>query len=77
MPSGYGFLILGRILDKIPCSESDSGQVGVSKYMIGYFRVSFLLSGISGYVGYFRVFPGMSGIYGYFRVNCGIGIGIG
>ena len=56
----------GRVLDKIP--GSGSGRVGVLKYTIGYFRVSFLLSGISGYVGYFRVFPGMSGIYGYIRV---------
>ena len=56
----------GRVLDKIP--GSGSGRVGVSKYTIGYFRVSFLLSGISGYVGYFRVFPGMSGISGYIRV---------
>ena len=60
----------GRVLDKIP--GSGSGRVGVSKYTIGYFRVSFLLSGISGYVGYFRVFPGMSGIYGYLRVYTGI-----
>ena len=52
----------GRVLDKIPGSGSGSGRVGVSKYTIGYFRVSFLLSGISGYVGYFRVFLGMSGI---------------
>ena len=37
---------LGRVLDKIPGSGSGSGQVGVSKYMIGYFRVSFFLSGI-------------------------------
>ena len=62
----------GRVLDKIPGSGSGSGRVGVSKYTIGYFRVSFLLSGISGYVGYFRVFPGMSGIYGYLRIFPGI-----
>ena len=52
----------GRVVDKIPGSGSGSGRVGVSKYMIGYFRVSFLfsgISGISGYVGYFRVFPGL------------------
>ena len=48
----------GRVLDKIPGSGSGSGRVGRSKNMIGYFRVSFLLSGISGYVGYFRVFLG-------------------
>ena len=52
----------GRVLDKIPGSGSGSGQVGVSKNTIGYFRVSFLLSGISGYFGYFwvcRVFLGL------------------
>ena len=48
----------GRVLDKIPGSGSGSGRVGVSKYTIGFFRVSFLLSGISKYVGYFRVFLG-------------------
>ena len=61
----------GRVLDKIPGSGSGSGRVGVSKNAIGYFRVSFLLSGISGFFGYFRVcrvFPGMSGIFGYFWV---------
>ena len=61
----------GRVLDKIPGSGSGSGRVGVSKNTIGYFRVSFLLSGISGYFGYFRVcrvFSGMSGILGYFWV---------
>ena len=62
-----------RVLDKIPGSGSGSGQVGVSKNTIGYFRVSFFLSGISGYFGYFRVcwvFSGISGFthicYGYF-----------
>ena len=52
----------GRVLDKIPGSGSGSGQVGVSKNTIGYFRVSFFLSGISGYFGYFwvcRVFLGL------------------
>ena len=49
----------GRVVDKIPGSGSGSGRVGVSKNTIGYFRVSFLLSGISGYVGYFRVFLGL------------------
>ena len=49
----------GRVLDKIPGSGSGSSRVGVSKNTIGYFRVSFLLSGISGYVGYFRVFLGL------------------
>ena len=39
----------GRVLEKIPGSGSGSGRVGVLKYTIGYFRVSFLLSGISGY----------------------------
>ena len=54
----------GRVVDKVPGSGSDSGRV-VSKNTIGYFRVSFLLSGFSGYFGYFRVF---SGIFGYFWV---------
>ena len=61
----------GRVLDKILGSRSGSGRVGVSKYTIGYFRVSFLLSGIPWYFGYFRVFrafPGMSGIFGHFWV---------
>ena len=39
----------GRVLEKIPGSGSGLGRVGVLKYTIGYFRVSFLLSGISGY----------------------------
>ena len=58
----------GRVLDQIPGIGSGSGRVGVSKYAIGYFRVSVLLSGIFGYFGYFgyfRVFSGISGIYGY------------
>ena len=59
----------GRVLDKIPGIGSGSGRVGVSKYAIGYFRVSLLLSGIFGYFGYFRV---ISGIFGYFRVFLGI-----
>ena len=59
----------GRVLDKIPGSGSGSGRVGVSKNTIGYFRVSFLLSGISGYFGYFgyfRVVRGFSGISVFF-----------
>ena len=36
----------GRVLEKIPGSGSGSGRVGVLKYTIGYFQVSFLLSGI-------------------------------
>jgi len=55
----------GRVLDKIPGSGSGSGRVGVSKNMIGYFRVSFLLSGISGYFGYFRVCRVFLGISGF------------
>ena len=55
----------GRVLDKIPGSGSGSGRVGVSKNTIGYFRVSFLLSGISGYFGYFRVCRVFSGISGF------------
>ena len=48
----------GRVLDKIPGSRSGSGRVGVSKNMIGYFRVSF----------YFRVLPGISGIFGFTHI---------
>ena len=51
----------GRVLDKIPGSGSGSGQVGVSKNTIGYFRVSFLLSGIFGYYRVCQVFSGISG----------------
>ena len=50
----------GRVLEKIPGSGSGSGRVGVLKYTIGYFRVSFLLSGNSGYSWVF------SGISRYF-----------
>ena len=53
----------GRVFDKIPGSRSGSGRVGVSKNTIGYFRVSFLLSGISGYVGYFWVYPYILGLF--------------
>ena len=56
---GSGRVGSGRVLDKILGSGSGSGRLGVSKYTIGYFRVSFLLSGISGYVGYFRAFLGL------------------
>ena len=52
----------GRVLNKIPGSRSGSGRVGVSKNTILYFRVPFLLSGISGYLGYFRVCWVFSGI---------------
>ena len=55
----------GRVLDKIPGSESGSGRVGVSK----------IRSGISGYLFFFRVFSGISGIsgyVGYFRVSLGL-----
>ena len=51
----------GRVLEKIPGSGSGSGRVGVLKNTIGYFRVSLLLSGNSGYSGYFRVIPGIPG----------------
>ena len=57
-----------RVLDKIPGSGSGSGRVGVSKNTIGYFRVSFLLSGISGYFGYFRVCRVFLGLPIYTRV---------
>ena len=58
----------GRVLDKIPGGGSGSGRVGVSKNTIGYFRVSFLLSGISGYFGYFRVCRVFSGISGFTHI---------
>ena len=54
----------GWVLNKLPGSGLGSGRVGVLKYRIGYFRVSLLFSGISGYFGYFRdcrVFSGISG----------------
>ena len=53
----------GRVLEKIPGSGSGSGRVGVLKYTIGYFRVSFLLSVFPGIPGYFRVFPGKSSLF--------------
>ena len=59
---GLGWVGSGRVLGKIPGSGLGSGWVGVSKNMIGYFRVSFLFLGISGYfgyVGYFWVFLGL------------------
>ena len=43
-------------------------QVGVSENTIGYFRVSFLLSGISGYFGYFLVCQVFSGISGFTHI---------
>ena len=59
----------GRVLDKIPGSGSGSGRVGVSKNTIGYFRVSFFLSGISGYFGYFRVCRVFLGISGFTHIH--------
>ena len=56
---------LSRVVDKILGSGSGSGRVGVSKFTIGYFRVSFLFSGISGYFRYFRVCRVFSGISGF------------
>ena len=58
----------GRVLDKIPGSGSGSGRVGVSNDSIGYFRVSFFLSGISGYFGYFRVCRVFLGISGFTHI---------
>ena len=58
----------GRVLNKIPSSGSGSGRVRVSKYTIGYFRVSLLFSGISGYFGYFRVCWVFSGISGFTHI---------
>ena len=53
----------GRVLDKIPGSESGSGRVGVLKYSIGYFRVFRVFLGISGH---FRAFLGISVYFLYF-----------
>ena len=53
----------GRVLNKIPGSGSGSGRVGVSKNTIGYFRVFFLLSGMSGMFGYFWVYPYILGLF--------------
>ena len=58
----------GRVLDKIPGIGSGSGRVGVSKYAIGYFRVSLLVSGIFRYFGYFGYFRVFLGIFLVFRV---------
>ena len=58
----------GQVLDKIPGSGSGSGRVRVSKNTIGYFRVSYFLSGISGYFGYFRVCRVFLGLPIYTRV---------
>ena len=68
-PAGRVFQYrVGWVLDKIPGSRSGSGQVGVSKYTIGYFQVSFLLSGISRYFGYFQVCRVFSGISGFTHI---------
>ena len=67
-PVGFFNIGSGRVLDKIPGSGSGSGRVGVSKNTIGYFRVSFFLSGISGYFGYFRVCRVFSGISGFTHI---------
>ena len=58
----------GRVLDKIPGSGAGSGRVGVSKYTIGYFRVSFLLLGIFGYFRYFQICLIFSGISGFAHI---------
>ena len=58
----------GRVLDKIPGSGSGSGRVGVSKNTMGYFLVSFLLSGTLGYFGYYRVCRVFLGLPIYTRV---------
>ena len=53
-----GFFNIGSGIGKNMGSRLGSGRVGVSKYTNGYFRVSFLLSGISDISRYFRVFLG-------------------
>ena len=58
----------GQVLDKIPGIGSSLGRVGVSKYTIGYFQVSFLLSNTSGYFRYFRVCRVFSGISGFTHI---------
>ena len=58
----------GRVLNKIPGSGSGSGRVRVSKNTNRYFRVSFFLSGISGYFGYFRVCRVFLGISGFTHI---------
>ena len=68
---GFFSIGSGRVLDKIPGSGSGSGRVRVSKNTIGYFRVSFFLSGIFGYVGYFRVCRVFSGISGFTHIYLG------
>ena len=57
-PTGKFFNIGScRVLDKIPGSGSGSGRVGVSKFMIGYFRVFWVFLGRSGIFRYFWVYP--------------------
>ena len=61
-PAGRVFQYrVGSGIGQKPGSGSCSGRVGVSKFTIGYFRVSFLLSGISSYFRVCRVFSGISG----------------
>ena len=73
-----GFFNIGSgwVLEKIPGSGSGSGRVGMLRYRIGYFRVSFLLSGISGYSWvfsdmsrYFQVFLGILDMISFFSVT--------
>ena len=71
---GFFSIGSGRVLNKIPGSGSGSGRVRVSKNTIGYFQVSFFLSGISGisgYFGYFRVCRVFSGISGFTHIYLG------
>ena len=58
----------GWVLDKTSGSGSGSGRVGVLKFTIGYFRVSFFT------FGYFRVHFGYFWICRYFRVFLGLPI---
>ena len=54
-PKQVGFFIIGSGIGKVLDSGSGSGHIGVLNYTIRYFRVCFLLSGISGYSSVFPV----------------------
>ena len=62
------FSIWNRILEKNTGWRVGFGSGRSVENMIGYFRVSFFLSGISGYFGYFRVCRVFSGISGFTHI---------